>query len=96
LEEDFASIFRVEGENKSAEAGGKLGYSNFFLGSLFGPEDGGDIFLRNVGISKIHVVTTHKNVPFSCKFTAIFLIYRAPENYASIPVLVQHYHQSHK
>jgi hypothetical protein len=72
LEEDVASIFSFEGENKSIEADGKLGYGNFFLGSLFDPDDVGDIFLRNVGTSELHGVTTHKIVLFSCKFNAIF------------------------
>jgi hypothetical protein len=74
LEEDVASIFRVEAENKSAEADSKLGYGNFFLGSLFGPEDEGDIFLRNVGTSELHGVKALKIIPFRCKFTAIYLI----------------------
>jgi hypothetical protein len=74
LEEEVASIFRVEGENKSAEEDGKLGYGNFFLGSLFGLENEGYIFLRNIGTSELLGVATHKIILFSCKFTAIFLI----------------------
>jgi hypothetical protein len=40
---------------KSAESGGKLTASaGFFLGPLFDPENGGDIFLPNVGLSPIY------------------------------------------
>jgi hypothetical protein len=36
--------------------------ADFFHGIIFCPEDGGDVFLRNVGLSQLHGVTTHKSV----------------------------------
>jgi hypothetical protein len=63
-----------ERKKKSTEADGRLGYTSFFLGSFFDPEDGGDIFLRNVGTSELLGVTTQNIILFSCKFTVIFLI----------------------
>jgi hypothetical protein len=43
LEEHYASIFRVQ------SSACYLLYSGFLLGFFFDPEDGGDIFLQNVG-----------------------------------------------
>jgi hypothetical protein len=43
---------------KLAEVGGKLS----LLRLLFDPENGGDIFLRNVLFSKLHGVTTLKTI----------------------------------
>jgi hypothetical protein len=50
-EEHITSIFRVEKiscEKTSVKAGGKYSIA-FLLGSFFDHEDGGDMFLRNVG-----------------------------------------------
>jgi hypothetical protein len=54
-EEYFATIFSVEEYAKqqtSVKAGGKQSYmlhADFLLGLFFDTEDGGQIFLRNVG-----------------------------------------------
>jgi hypothetical protein len=53
-EEHIASIFRDEeyaDQETSVKAGGQQGcsHSGSFLGLFFDPEDGGDMFLRNVG-----------------------------------------------
>jgi hypothetical protein len=45
---------KIKPNNKSAEADGKLNYppfTGFFFGVFFDPENGGDMFLRNVGLS---------------------------------------------
>jgi hypothetical protein len=42
-------IFRVEEQAKLGSVCYLL-HSNFLLGSFYGPEDGGDIFLRNIGL----------------------------------------------
>jgi hypothetical protein len=52
LEEHIASIFRVEEyaeQETSVKAGGEQSSAGFLLGLFFDPEDGGDMFLRNVG-----------------------------------------------
>jgi hypothetical protein len=52
LEEHIISIFRVEEqpvEETRVKAGAKQSSAGILLGLLLGPEDGGDMFLRNVG-----------------------------------------------
>jgi hypothetical protein len=46
-EEDVASIFRVEKMSKALLP--TCFHSCFLLGLFFDPEDGGNMFLRNVG-----------------------------------------------
>jgi hypothetical protein len=42
-------------------AGGRV---TILLDLLFYPEDGGDMFLRNVELSELHGVITQKTAPF--------------------------------
>jgi hypothetical protein len=37
-----------------------LAFSGFFLGLIFGSEDGGDVTLKPQAVSKLHGVTTYK------------------------------------